>query len=305
MKQQIKISLLFVMLAFFASCDYIITPLKPRVIVLSNDTTKVYKNVLVEDYTGGACGNCPPAGAQLDSLIAIYGSRIIPLSVNAGPTYAVPQPTYTLDLQSTAGDAYDGTFQMSAVGNPCGMVNRKGNPIASKYLLYTQWPPLAQSIITNDTAFIKLTLSTTFDATSRALTVTATSTFLKALSGQYNLVVLLTEDSIMGPQKSGTNGTISNYAHRFVLRDAINGTWGDILVTAGSSLNQVITITKTYPYTLAAAYPLPSYTGNTGNKPPVACNFKNCSVVAYIYDATTGSATQYEVFQAEQKKIYP
>lgn len=290
------------MIAFFTGCDYVITPLKPTTVVTSPDSNKVYKNVLVEDYTGSTCVNCPPAGAELDSLVATYGSRIIPLSVNAG-NFATPVPTYSLNLQSAVGDAYDAFFQMSATGNPCGMVNRKGNPFSSKYLLYTLWAGVAQDIIQNDTAFIKLTLTTTFDTTTKALNITATSTFLKSLSGAYNLVVLLTQDSIIGPQKSGTAGEIANYQHRFVLRDAITGTWGDALVTAGSNTNQVIT--KTYNYTLSSSYPAAGTTTNPGNKPASLTNFKRCAIVAYIYNATSGSTGQYEVMQAQQKKIYP
>ena len=147
-----------------------------------------------------------------------------------------------------------------------------------------------------ESANVQLTLITQFDTTSKNLTVTATSKFLNALSGTYNLVVLLTEDSIIAPQnRSGTE--IKTYAHRFVLRDAINSTWGDALVSNGTTTNQ--TIVKTYTYKVGTSYP-PSPTTS-----PIACNFKHCSVVAYIYDATQGSPTQYIVQQSQQKKIYP
>ena len=303
MNTQIKIGLFIVIIISFFGCDYIINPVKPKTVIISTDTTKVYKNVLVEDYTGSTCVNCPPAGAELDSLISTYGNRIVPLSVNAG-NFAVPVPTYTLNLQCATADIYDGTFQMSATGNPCGMVNRKGATLASKYLLWTTWATATQDIILHDTAFIKIALTTTFDTTTRALKVTATSTFLKQLSGTYNLVILLTQDSIIGPQKSGTAGEIANYVHRFVLRDAINGNWGEPLVTSGATANQ--TIAKTYNYTLNSSYPASGTTNNPTNKPPVPCDFKKCSIVAYIYDAsTTSTPTQYEVLQSMQKKIYP
>ena len=303
MNAQIKIGLFIAIIISFGGCDYIITPLKPKTIITSNDTSKIYKNVLVEDYTGSTCVNCPPAASELDSLISTYGNRIVPLSVNAG-NFAVPVPTYTLNLQCGTADIYDGTFQMSATGNPCGMVNRKGSTLAAKYMLWTTWATATQNIILNDTAFVKIVLSTTFDTTSRALIVTATSTFLKQLSGTYNLVILLTQDSIVGPQKSGTAGEIANYVHRFVLRDAINGTWGEALVTGGATANQAVV--KTYNYTINSSYPASGTTTNPTNKPAVPCNFKKCSIVAYIYDAsTTSSPTQYEVLQSMQKKIYP
>src|SRR6185437_13945490 len=106
-------------------------------------------------------------------------------------------------------------------------------------LLFPSWATAVDTIIKSDTVFIKLTLSTTFDTSSRVLKVTATTKFLKALSGAYNLVVLLTQDSIIGPQKTQAgSGQILNYAHRFVLRDAITDKWGNNLVTAGSTLSQ-------------------------------------------------------------------
>ncbi|MEO8759715.1 MAG: Omp28-related outer membrane protein [Bacteroidia bacterium] len=303
MKTLKKIIALLVVMIYFSSCDYVTVPLKPRTIVTSGDTNKVYKNILVEDYTGSTCVNCPFAAEELDTLISIYGSRIIPMSVNAG-NFATPVPTYSLNLQSPVGDAYDAFFNMSGTGNPCGMINRKGNPLNAKYLLWGQWGASVQNIIQNDTAFIKLTLSTTFDTTSRVLSVTATSTFLKSLSGTYNLVVLFTQDNIIGPQKKSGTAGISNYVHRFVLKDALTSTWGDALVTAGSNTNQVIT--KTYSYNVAATYPTAAMaTNNPGNKPPTICDFRQCSIVAYIYDATSNGPTQYEVLQAEQKKIYP
>ena len=304
MTKKIKIGVLISVVVFFISCDYIINPVLPRKVVTSNDSSVIYKNVMVEDYTGAACGNCPPAASELDTLIALYGSRIVPISVNAGPSFAVPQPTYTQNLQCSVADAYDAFFNMSNTGNPCGMVNRKGTPLSSKYLLFAQWPSITQSIVLQDTAYIKLSVTINkFDTASRSLNITVTSQFLKALSGAYNLVVLLTQDSIIGPQKSGTSGVLHTYAHRFVLRDAINSTWGDTLVTNGSSLNQ--TITKTYTYNVNTSYPPTGTTSNQMGVPATPCNFKHCSVVAYVYNATTNSTAQYEVLQSQQKKIYP
>jgi hypothetical protein len=289
-------SLIIISVVCFLACDYVSSPYKQQPgIVTSTDTSKVYKNVLVEDYTGITCGNCPGAADVLDSMIKKYGSRIVPMAVNAGSFASPPlaPSQYNIDFTSPTGDAYNTFFGISS--NPNGMVNRKGYPLTN---VQTDgaWDGLAYNIIQNDTAFIKLTLNTTFDTTSRNLSVTATSKFLKALSGKYYLVVLLTQDSIMAPQlKYGApNSQIVNYAHRYALRDAINSTWGDSLVSNGAALNKIVI--KTYNnYNIKA-----TYGAATSSHGPIPCNFKQCYVVAYVYNGTT-----YEVLQSMQKKIYP
>ena len=297
----IKISLLIISVVYFSACDYVSSPYKQQPgVVTSTDTSKVYKNILVEDYTGITCGNCPGAADVLDSMIKKYGSRIVPMAVNAGSFASPPlaPSQYNIDFTSSTGDAYNTFFGISS--NPNGMVNRKGYP-QTNVQTDGNWDAIAYSIIQNDTAFIKLTLSTTFDTTSRNLSVTATSKFLKTYppstpSTKFNLVVLLTQDSIIAPQlKYGApNNQIVNYAHRYALRDAINSTWGDTLVSNGATLNQ--TVVKTYNnYNIKA-----TYGAATNSHGPIPCNFKQCYVVAYVYNGTT-----YEVLQSMQKKIYP
>jgi hypothetical protein len=310
MNRLIKTSTIFLIVICFSACDYVSSPYKNQnsgssggVINAANtvkaaDSTSL-KNVLVEDYTGITCGNCPGAADILDTMIKKYGSRIVPMAVNAG-SFATPPlaPSYyNIDFTSTTGDDYNTFFGISS--NPNGMVNRKGYAQGTCVQTDGSWDGLANNSINNDTSFVKLKLSTQFDTVTRNISVTATSTFLSAISGNYNLVVLLTQDSIIAPQlKYGAPGNkITNYAHRYALRDAINSTWGDTLVANGATLNQ--TITKTYTYTIKSTY------GNaTSSSAPLACNVKQCYIVAYIYNRTSGSSKQYEVLQSLQLKIY-
>jgi len=298
MKQLFKTTFFLILIAFVASCDYVINPYK-NATSIKQDTSKtvVYKNVLVEDYTGITCGNCPYAADELDTLIKKYGSRIIPMAVNAG-SFADPPlaPSYyNIDFTCLTGEDYNTTFGISS--NPNGMINRK-NYAQGRVQTFGNWDALAYNSIQNDTAFINLKITSTFDTSSRNLSITATSTFLKALSGKYSLVVLLTQDSIKAPQLKYGVGEIVNYQHRYALRDAINSTWGDTLVANGATLNK--TVIKTYNYAIKTTYGTA-----TSSNPPIPCNFKQCYIVAYVYNSTTGSSTQYEVLQAQQKKIYP
>jgi len=297
-----KILFFTTLVVCFSACDYVSSPYKTpssgsvgiinnATAVKASDSTSL-KNVLVEDYTGITCGNCPYAADELDTLIKKYGNRIVPMAVNAG-SFADPPlaPSYyNIDFTCPTGEDYNTFFGVSS--NPNGMVNRKGYPTQTQIQTYGNWDALAYSSIQNDTSFIKLNLNTTFDTISRALNITVTSKFLAALSGKYNLVVLLTQDSIKAPQLKYGVGEIVNYQHRFALRDAINSDWGDTLVSNGAALNK--TIIKMYNYTIKS-----TYGAATNSNAPIPCNTKQCYVVAYIYNATT-----YEVIQSLQLKIY-
>jgi hypothetical protein len=140
-------------------------------------------------------------------------------------------------------------------------------------------------------------ITNNFNATSRVLTVSVKSRFLNNMNGFYKLAVLFKEDSVIKAQKnddiSFSPTFIENpYYHRHVLRGAINGNstgWGDTLVI--NSVNAGDSIVKNYTFTVPSSY---------GNWTVVD---SHCYVVAFIYDAGLTNNKQYEIVQAEEKKI--
>ena len=76
MKTLFTIIQLFCITIIVNSCDYVSNTIEPN----SNngggnqitDTTKVYRKVLIEDYTGHRCGNCPAAARTLKRIDSIY-----------------------------------------------------------------------------------------------------------------------------------------------------------------------------------------------------------------------------------------
>jgi thiol-disulfide isomerase/thioredoxin len=280
------------LLLLFSSCDKVKNPYL-KTVNNGNDTTitKVRK-VLVEDYTGHFCGNCPSAAITLQQLRTQYGSKLVTMGVHVG-FYAEPNPlhslpscappgSFTTDFRTTAGNNYNTQFGNDGIGLPNGMVNRV-TVSGSNVIPNSNWGTVVAGIInTPPDAYMQIT--TTYS--SGMLNTTVKSQFLNPLSGTYNLVVLLTQDSIVDWQEDYTitpNSCVQNYVHRHVLRGAINGAgsgWGDSLTTnpiAGTGF-----LTKTYS----------SYTLNP------AWNIAQCYVVAFIYNTST-----YEVVQAEERKI--
>jgi hypothetical protein len=108
-----------------------------------------------------------------------------------------------------------------------------------------------------------------------------TSRFVENLDGDYKLQVVITEDSITDWQQWYNHSPeyVSDYMHRHVLRDGLNTTWGEQVVTTSVSSGTVIS--KNYSYTINNAW-----------------NADHCNIVAFLYNAAT-----YEVIQVEEAPV--
>ncbi len=258
--------------------------------VIDKDTPRAAgtRNVLVEDYTGHKCGNCPAAAAQLTSLETQYPGRVIPLAVHAG-FFAKTNAQYPTDFQTADGDAYDLLFGNGAAGNPNGLVNRTGWGTAS---FIEQWPAWASNVASEmaKQAVFNIRIKNVFNASTRLLNTNITVKSLTGNAGTYKLVVLLTEDSLVAEQldyrQPVGQQTIPDYVFNHVLRGSVNSTWGDAIFSVAPAAKND-SVVKSYPnYTLNGGY--------RANK---------CHIVAYVYDADASSATHYQVLEANEALV--
>lgn len=280
--------ILLTLITAIASCDFV-NNVNPPVDPSSPTTTGaiVYRNVLVEDYTGHKCGNCPTAAIQLKSLEAQYPGKVIPLAVHAG-FFAQTNLTYPTDFQNSVGDAYDLQFGNSAAGNPNGLVNRVGYGTGAFIKQWSSWSSEVSQQL-QKAAIFKIKIHNTFNTATNELSTDVTVKSLASNIGTYKLVVLLTEDSIIAEQldytKPSGQQTILNYEFNHVLRSAVNSTWGDAVFTTSANVND--SVVKAY------------------HNIPVNASYRpsKCHVVAYIYDAAASSPTYYEVLEANEEKV--
>ena len=88
------------------------------------------KKVLIEDFTGHRCPNCPSAAAELEALENAYGDRVIGIAIHPHSNFSIPNPLsssqYTYDFRTEDADNIDDLFDMTSAGLPVGMVNRIG-----------------------------------------------------------------------------------------------------------------------------------------------------------------------------------
>jgi len=281
MNKSIAAAFLVVALSAFQACDTIEGPYSDLGSGSgANDTNQYVRKILIEDFTGHTCGNCPAAANVLHQIHELYGDKVISMGVHAGffaePTFAQPA-----DYRTVTGNELDAYFGNSSAGLPNGLVNRmtiESNPIVQ----YNNWSSLATTLLAEaPQAWLKIT--NTWDPASRNLSTSVKTSILQPISDSLNIAYYLVEDSIMSPQKdySIPEGIIENYYHRHVLRGAMSGTWGTGLA-AGTAFSTGQEFTTTANFTLPAEW-----------------DASHVSVIAVLYHANSK-----EVVQTEEKKAY-
>lgn len=251
MRRFLQLSIVLFALSLISSCDKIEPPYTQ--IVEEEPDDELTRKVLLEDYTGQRCVNCPAAAKVAHDIKELYGSKVVLMGIHTG-FFALPgPPVFMLDLRTEAGEAWDNHFGISTAGHPKGVINRTSKS-GVYFLSPGEWSTETAAII-DDKANIKIGLMTEYDENSRKLNISVSSTFLRTLGGAYTVQVCLVEDSLVGTQfnNDATIGpaVIENYVHRHVLRGAVNGIWGEPLTGESGAVVGAV-IDKTYEINLNA-----------------------------------------------------
>lgn len=293
--------ILAVLALAFQSCDYVGNPHETITDGGGGtDSTVHTRRVLVEDYTGHKCPNCPQAALVAEALDSTYDDKVVIVALHASGVFATPTTpagapagSYLVDYRTAAGNAYNSSTYFNFSAYPNGMINRRYyTPSTTTHIIpHTSWASEVASLLALP-AVADLTITNTYNSTTRSLSINTVSEFVSdtLLSGTYKLIVMITQDSIVDWQENGTTH-VPDYLHMHVLRDNVNGTWGDTLVTGSFAAHTQVT--KNYVYTLPSAYP------TTGTNTSV-CDENHCHVVAFIYNTAN-----YEVIQAAEAKVTP
>ena len=236
-----------------ASCDKLKEPYIIEPAVAQSDTIHLVESdtanfdgkivVLLEDYTGVKCNNCPEAGALALQLQEQNEGHLVVLGVH--PKSALQNPAGGFpDFRTDDGNEWNNYFNIGAYPN--GLVSRTGVVGAS------EWTSAVNSVIGND-APVRLIVKTEFNEGTRELKLSIHAKFLQNVeSDDVRLTTCMMEDNIVGKQQT-PDGIDANYVHRHVFRGtADNQTWGRVLsvesISAGSNFitNMKFTVSDEY-----------------------------------------------------------
>lgn len=185
----------------------------------------VNRKVLIEDFTGQRCVNCPLASDEIAKLQETYGEEnVIAVGIHSGPL-GFHGNAKVLGLATDQGDEYYNYWKVDK--QPYGMVNRQG------LLDYDRWQGAVKQQI-SQTAPLKIELEV--DEVESASWPIHGRVKLTAIDGNVTgkLQIWVVEDSITALQLMPDGSQNYNYVHRHVFRKALNGAWGEeVQVVAG------------------------------------------------------------------------
>lgn len=247
------------------------------------DTSKVIKKVLLEDYTGFKCNNCPKAQRELKILLnTVYKDQLVAMAVHVG-YFSKPKDgtDFWYDFRTDAGNELDAFYKASQAGLPKGIVNRK--QFEDAYAQdYSKWSALVAAELEEE-ADLKLTLEASYDDVNKKITCDAELEYVNDQNENNQIAFYLIESGIIQPQIDGTE-TILEYEHNHVLRDAINGTWGEVV--SESAISKGEKFNKNVAYIISA--------DNDEETDEYYWNPANLAIIAVVYDGTTKEVLQCE-----------
>lgn len=258
-----KTLLFLVVLAGLVSCQ--VVKQDDRYIKL-DETKEGERNVLLMDFTGWQCVNCPEAAKVANGLVSRYGSHVIVVSMHpegisftdpgaGGPKFATKEAMDYLK-------AFGGSSTL-----PTGVID--GTQFNGSYFQkYQDWAALVTE---------RMPVEVEYSMEMKATTASCSVSLYKngVDNRKVNVVMWLLEDSIIAPQLT-SEGVENEYAHRHVFRKCLNGTdiWGEeVEFDYGEGY-------------VNTTYQLPTLEG------------RNFVVVAVAFDAET-----HEVLQAEEVEL--
>jgi hypothetical protein len=237
------------------------------------------KVVLLEEFTGLHCNNCPAAHDVVETILDTRPpGRVIAVTIHNDNSLSYAYSGEE-ELKTPAGDLIsDLVGGTGAI--PSGVVDRfdfnsDGTPIETK----NKWPALVDTQLAEPTPVNVTVTVKSYDEVSRLLIANVKLHCTQTTAGDHHLSVMILESGIIRTQTLQDGSADPNYVHNRILRDMMSfSALGDNL---GHTLVDSLVIEKDFAYTLADSW--------------VA---ENCDVVAFVH-----KSSGFDIVQADSVHV--
>lgn len=239
--------------------------------------------VLVEEFTGASCPNCPAGSAQIDKLLEKYPDNVVVMGIHSD-FLGSPRRPGEVKLKTKDAQDIDDFTGPAVFGKPEITVNRYKFPNQNQIRiggLPDVWTGYVEQELKISPDAI-LNINTTYDEITRDVLIELTVTAKKTIQNAINIHAAITESNIINTQ-ANTGGDIENYVNKHVLRKVITPIPGEKIADAMQP-GQVIK--KEYHYTLPTD--------------AILWKAENCNVVGFI---SLNDAQKYVLQAAEAPVI--
>ena len=210
------------------------------------ESSEAKRAVLVEEFTGQRCINCPEAHEELAKIQKEYGeNNVITVCIHASALAVSP-------LKTSVGEEY--FKHWNGANLPCAVINRNTSALG-----VSAWAGVINSEL-QKTTNVKLSMANNYNAANRQLSIDVNALSSEKLNGK--LQVWIVEDGIVAVQLLKGNRKDKNYVHNHVFRAAVKGTWGTDI-----ALQENVEAKNNFSIQLDSKW-----------------NEKNVSIVAFVYN---------------------
>lgn len=173
--------------------------------------------ILLEEFTGQLCRNCPDGHAAIHDITAVLGDSVVAVGIHGG-NLALPAPT---GLMTTESDNY-----YKAAGSPS--QPSATIDMATSPLQVDMWGTTINKLIMTPTPF---TVIARPQLSADRKTYDIDVAFSSGHDYQGKLLVWIVENDIVAMQDDHGK-YIMDYVHNHVFRASANGQWGDDVTLA-------------------------------------------------------------------------
>ncbi len=283
MKNNIVLILLFCAF-FFTSCEETVPPLGGGTGGPTGGD-KQARSVLIEEFTGVQCVQCPAGSARIEELLDLNGENLIALSIHGAGGFSIPVVGFSTDDFRSPEAFAMGDLLGPLEGYPTATVNRKQFPSeAGRMIGLTKWAGYIDQELQEETK-VKVTIDHTYDDATRNVDLTVNLEFYENVAEALVLNVVITETNVQNYQLT-PQGDDLNYIHKHIMRKKLTPVNGDPI---SGTTNAGDTKQMSYSFTLPEA-------------PDViqTWNADNCGIIAYV--SWEGPA-ELNVLQAHEVKL--
>ncbi len=239
------------------------------------------RQVIIEEFTGVRCVQCPGGSQAIEDLIAIHGDRLIAVSIHSSGGFETPYAESTWDFRSQDADNLLNLLGIP-LGFPTAVVNRQlftGED--DLQLPQSAWAGRIAEELQNPPQ-VKIDLELDYNEANRTVAISADIHVEEEVNlDAPRITVMITENNITDLQitPESSPDPDPNYVHKHVMRDVVTNFDGEDIL---ESLSLGSVIEKDFSYTLGNGW--------------VA---ENCTVIVYVHNA----GVTKEVLQAVEKYV--
>lgn len=188
------------------------------------------KKVLLEDFTGVRCKNCPLGAAQASTLLATYPDRLVVIAQHS--RFLATPYTGDPDMRTDFSQSIE-EMLAPVLGKPSAAIDRRIFPSETAILQPSigKWANLVNQQVGSATTPVNLYVETDWNSANRSLKVTVTLHYTGTETGENRLSVCLLEDKVIAAQLQPDDAVDSNYVQRHSLRTMLTRFNGELLNT--------------------------------------------------------------------------